>query len=112
MQGSTAYEQFLISSPRSQLSFPMTDAPHTPWSSRTLQDGHLQFQQDVHALPSPQIATARGRALTEQVLCLRWLDLAELAVPEAGDLDILGGLGAQVCVRGLDGLKYSSNLSG
>ena len=112
MQGSTAYEQFLISSPRSQLSFLMTDAPHTPWSSRTLQDGHLQFQQDVHALPSPQITTVRGKALTKQVQCLRWLDLAELAVPEAGDLDILGGLGAQVCVGGLDGLKHSSNLSG
>ena len=55
---------------------------------------------------------AGDEALTQQVQCLHWPGLAELAIPETGDLDILGGLGAQVCVRGLDGLKHSSDLSG
>ena len=36
---------------------------------------------------------------------------AELAVPEAGDLDVLGRLGAQVCVGGLDGLEHARNLA-
>jgi len=38
--------------------------------------------------------------------------LGELAVPQANDLDILGCLGSQVCVRGLDGLEHSGDLAG
>mmetsp|Transcript_25623 Transcript_25623/g.81342 ORF Transcript_25623/g.81342 Transcript_25623/m.81342 type:complete len:451 (+) Transcript_25623:54-1406(+) len=39
-------------------------------------------------------------------------DLLELSIPEAGDLDVLGGLGAHVGVGGLDGLEHASDLTG
>merc|ERR1712070_334572 len=37
---------------------------------------------------------------------------AQLSVPQAGDLDVLRGLGSQVGVGGLDALKDSGNLTG
>ncbi len=36
---------------------------------------------------------------------------AELGVPQARDLDVLGSLGAHVVVGGLDGLEHTGNLA-
>lgn len=37
--------------------------------------------------------------------------LLQLCVPQAGDLHVLGGLGSQVSVRWLDGLKHTGDLA-
>ena len=38
--------------------------------------------------------------------------LGELSVPQTNDLHVLGCLGSQIRVRGLDGLEHSSDLAG
>ena len=84
--------------------------PYDPWHCLNDYKSH-QPSSFPWATPSPGPHTthffrprAKGKIIAA---CLR----GQLSVPEASDFDVLGGLGAEVSVRRLDGLKHAGNLA-
>ena len=58
---------------------------------------HLQHNQAITFLAS--------------FACVLSSSLGQLSIPQSNDLHILGGLGSQICIRGLDGFKDSCDLT-